>query len=144
MAMKSAAVLHRFTRNATLKALSRQRVFDMDRLYGTATGLVVADEGLPASPLAPEASRKSPSRGTELCAIVESMFSYSEMFSVFGDVAYADRVERIAFNALQVGIVAVPHARVCVPVCACVRVCVRECAYYLGDTHFRSFWNLSP
>ena len=28
------------------------------------------------------------------------MFSYSEMFSVFGDVAYADRVERIAYNAL--------------------------------------------
>ena len=29
------------------------------------------------------------------------MWSYSEMFSTFGDVAYADRVERIAFNALQ-------------------------------------------
>jgi len=41
-----------------------------------------------------------PSRGTELCAVVEAMFSYNTLFSVFGDVEFADRAERIAYNAL--------------------------------------------
>ena len=41
-----------------------------------------------------------PSRGSELCAVVEAMFSYEYLFSVFGDVEFLDRTERIAFNAL--------------------------------------------
>ena len=49
---------------------------------------------------AAEEERKSPSRGTELCAVVESMFSFNEMFSILGSVADADRAERIALNAL--------------------------------------------
>ena len=32
------------------------------------------------------------SSGTELCAIVESMFSYNEMFSIHGDVTFAVRI----------------------------------------------------
>ena len=32
--------------------------------------------------------------------VVEAMFSYNTMFSVHGDVAFADRAERIAYNAL--------------------------------------------
>ena len=40
------------------------------------------------------------SRGTELCTVVEAMFSYSTLFSVFGDVSFIERTERIAVNAL--------------------------------------------
>jgi hypothetical protein len=75
----------------------------MDKLkqsYGVATGLTCGDEFLCNVPSSPERCRKSPSRGTELCAIVESMFSYNEMFSIHGEVVFADRAERIAFNAL--------------------------------------------
>jgi hypothetical protein len=100
-AIKSAAVMWRLSGNSTLKALSNQRMASLDAKYGVATGLVCADESLCGPPDAPEAERKSPSRGTELCAVVESMFSYNEMFSILGGVADADRAERIALNALS-------------------------------------------
>ena len=37
---------------------------------------------------------------TLLHRVVEAMFSYEVMFSVHGDVIFADRAERIAYNAL--------------------------------------------
>lgn len=42
----------------------------------------------------------SPIHGTELCAVVEQMFSYELLFSVTGDVKWLERLEVIAFNAL--------------------------------------------
>ena len=42
----------------------------------------------------------TPSRGTETCSIVETMFSMRTAFEVTGNVSYMDRLERIAFNAL--------------------------------------------
>lgn len=35
----------------------------------------------------------NPSRGIELCGVVEAIFSYNVMFSVFGDVEFADKAE---------------------------------------------------
>ena len=99
-ALKSAAVLWRIHGRPELRALSAQRRQNLDEKYGVATGLFCADESLCAPPGASEEERKSPSRGTELCAVVESMFSYNEMFSILGNVADADRAERIALNAL--------------------------------------------
>lgn len=32
--------------------------------------------------------------------MVESMFSYNVMFQIHGDTVFADRAEKIAFNAL--------------------------------------------
>jgi hypothetical protein len=102
-AIKSASVVWRFSAgsgNDTLVALAHERMETLKRSYGVATGLTCADEFLCNMPTMPEHCRKSPSRGTELCAIVESMFSFNEMFSIHGDVLFADRAERIAFNAL--------------------------------------------
>jgi len=39
-------------------------------------------------------------RGTELCLVVETMFSGSYLYQVTGDPKFADRVERITYNAL--------------------------------------------
>ncbi|THH00625.1 hypothetical protein EW026_g1931 [Hermanssonia centrifuga] len=39
-------------------------------------------------------------RGTELCLVVETMFSGSYLYQVIGDPKFADRVERITYNAL--------------------------------------------
>jgi len=39
-------------------------------------------------------------KGTELCAIVESMFSLEEIIAITGDVQYMDALERMTFNAL--------------------------------------------
>ena len=104
-ALKSSAILWRFpnmdnTLNQTLHRLSVERVSKLDAAYGVATGLFASDEFLVAPPSANETMRKTPSHGTELCSVVESMFSYNEMFSIHGDELFADRAERITFNAL--------------------------------------------
>jgi uncharacterized protein len=41
-----------------------------------------------------------PSQGTELCAVVEYMFTLENLVGIFGDGLYADLLERVAFNAL--------------------------------------------
>lgn len=45
-------------------------------------------------------SGKSPDRGTELCSVVEYMFSLEELYAIFGDNNLADRLELLTFNAL--------------------------------------------
>jgi DUF1680 family protein len=42
----------------------------------------------------------SPSRGTETCTVVETMFSMRTAFEITGNITFMDRLERIAFNAL--------------------------------------------
>jgi len=50
--------------------------------------------------ITPVPHTRSPSRGIELCGVVEAMYSYEAMYSVHGTLAFADRAERIAYNAL--------------------------------------------
>jgi hypothetical protein len=45
-------------------------------------------------------SGKSPGRGTELCSVVEYMFSLEELYTIFGDNRLADRLELLTYNAL--------------------------------------------
>lgn len=45
-------------------------------------------------------SGDSPIRGTELCGVVEAMFSYELLFAVTGNVKWLDSLEKLAFNAL--------------------------------------------
>jgi len=68
------------------------RMFEvLDRYHGQVTGMFTGDECL---------SGKNPVQGTELCAVVESMYSLEHLLAVTGDPAFGDRLERIAFNAL--------------------------------------------
>ena len=62
-----------------------------DRNHGQAGGRFSGDEHL---------SGKSPDRGTELCSVVEYMFSLEELYAIFGDNRLADRLELLTFNAL--------------------------------------------
>eukprot|EP00048_Salpingoeca_helianthica_P000580 m.42587 g.42587 ORF g.42587 m.42587 type:complete len:742 (+) comp10676_c0_seq1:42-2267(+) len=94
-ALKSSAVWYRNTGNQSFADSSRRRMANMDRTYGFPHGAFCADELL-----CDNNQLKMPSRGTELCTVVEAMFSYTTLFSVHGDIAFADRAERIAFNAL--------------------------------------------
>ena len=43
---------------------------------------------------------RDPSQGTELCAVVEAMFSLETDMAILGDAAFGDRLEKIAYNAL--------------------------------------------
>lgn len=55
--------------------------------------MYIGDELLPDPPT------RNPSRGIELCGVVEAIYSYNYMFAVFGNVSFADRAELIAYNA---------------------------------------------
>jgi len=43
---------------------------------------------------------RSPVRGFELCSVVELMYSYEWLFAVTGQSKWAERLEKLAFNAL--------------------------------------------
>jgi len=45
-------------------------------------------------------SGKSPNQGTELCLVVEYMYSLEELYAVLGDNRFADRLEYLTYNAL--------------------------------------------
>ena len=69
-----------------------------DRLYeilkqynGTAVELFTGDECL---------SGLSPIQGTELCAVVEQMYSLELLYAYTGDPKWAQRLETVSFNAL--------------------------------------------
>jgi uncharacterized protein len=59
--------------------------------HGMATGLFSADEHLNGA---------DPAAGTELCVVVEMLYSLTELLSVTGNPFYADLIELIAYNAL--------------------------------------------
>jgi len=68
------------------------RIIDiLDTYHGQATGIFTGDEHL---------AGLNPSQGSELCAVVEYMFSLEVLLAILGDPRLADHLERIAFNAL--------------------------------------------
>ncbi len=64
---------------------------DLRRFNGQAQGMYGGDEALHGA---------NPTQGSELCAAVELMYSLETMLGITGDTAFADHLERIAFNAL--------------------------------------------
>ena len=69
-----------------------EKLYDVLKEYnGTAVETFTGDECL---------SGVSPIQGTELCAVVEQMYSYELLFAYTGDSKWAERLEVIAFNAL--------------------------------------------
>jgi hypothetical protein len=63
----------------------------LDKYHGLPNGMFSADEHF---------AGLNPSQGTELCTVVESMFSYEQDFGILGAAEIADRLERVAYNAL--------------------------------------------
>ena len=69
-----------------------ERLVTILREYnGTPVGLFTGDECL---------SGLSPIQGTELCAVVEQMYAYEQLFAYTGEGRWAERLELLAFNAL--------------------------------------------
>lgn len=46
----------------------------------------------------------SPIQGTELCGVVELMYSFEQLYAFTGDAKWAERLETVAFNALPAAI----------------------------------------
>ncbi len=91
MAPKAAALSWRLDQRAEDRAFATRMLEILDRHHGQVTGMFTGDECL---------AGKNPLQGTELCSVVEFLYSLEHLISVFGDPVFADRLERIAFNAL--------------------------------------------
>ncbi|WP_316844874.1 beta-L-arabinofuranosidase domain-containing protein [Pedobacter psychrodurus] len=64
---------------------------DLDKYNGFANGMFGGDESLHGN---------NPTQGSELCTAVEMMFTLETALEITGDLDYADRLEKIAFNTL--------------------------------------------
>jgi len=90
MMLKSEAVCCELT-GAPYTDLAERLHNILSTYNGTPVGLFTGDECL---------SGLSPIQGTELCAVVEQMYSYELLYACTGDSKWAERLELLAFNAL--------------------------------------------
>jgi len=91
MAVKSPGVWFRYSNDENDKKSVYQVMEMLDKYHGQVTDIFTGDEHY---------AGLSPSQGTELCAVVEYMFSLENLISILGDPKLADRLEKITFNAL--------------------------------------------
>lgn len=91
-ALKTAAVRYRlFGEPATELTNFTRQIATLYRFHGLPNGMFSCDEHL-AGP--------DPNHGTELCTVVETLYSLEVALATFGDASIGDRIEKIAFNAL--------------------------------------------
>jgi hypothetical protein len=91
MAMKSAPVWWLVSGDPRDRAGLYEMMQGLDRYHGQPEGIFASDEHF---------AGRDPSQGTELCTVVEAMFSLEVDAAILGDAALGDRLERIAYNAL--------------------------------------------
>lgn len=91
MGVKTPAVWFRQSGEPADRAAAAAMIATLDRYHGQATGMFSCDEHL---------AGRSPSQGSELCAVVEYMFSLEMIAATLGDPAFADRLELVTYNAL--------------------------------------------
>jgi hypothetical protein len=91
MALKYGGVRSRTSGDAKDKNAVFSMLALLDQYHGQATGIFTCDEHL---------AGRSPSQGTELCTVVEAMYSLEVLTGILGDPRLGDRLEMLAFNAL--------------------------------------------
>ena len=91
MALKTSAVWSLVSGDASDRQAARQQLGEIEKYHLLPSGIFSCDEHL-AGP--------DPVQGTELCSVVEAQFSLEQMIAILGDASLADRLEKIAFNAL--------------------------------------------
>jgi hypothetical protein len=91
MAIKMSPVRWLLTGDAADRSGVRTMLEKLYTYHGLPNGIFSADEHL---------AGLNPSQGTELCTVVESMFSLEHALAITGDAALGDRLEKLAFNAL--------------------------------------------
>lgn len=91
MGIKNPGLFYQQSHNERHRAAVRQGIESLMRYHGHVAGIFSGDEHL---------SGRSPAQGTELCAVVEYMFSLQVLLRSLGDVYLADALEKVAYNAL--------------------------------------------
>ncbi|HET7103076.1 MAG TPA: beta-L-arabinofuranosidase domain-containing protein, partial [Terracidiphilus sp.] len=90
-ALKTGAVWSLVSGSSADRGGVMQMLTELDRYHGLPNGMFSCDEHL---------SGRDPSQGSELCSVVESMFSLEQALAITGSAALGDRLEKLAFNAL--------------------------------------------
>ena len=90
MAIKYPGLVYQLSKEERFKQGSYSAIANLDKYHGQVAGRYSGDEHL---------SGRHPSQGTELCGVVEYMFSLENLVEFFGDPAFADRLEVLAYNA---------------------------------------------
>ena len=90
MGIKRPGVWYQMSQEAKDREATLIGLANLDTYHGQVGGRFSGDEHL---------AGRSPVQGTEHCAIVEFMFSLEKLIVSMGDVAFADRLEMLAYNS---------------------------------------------
>jgi hypothetical protein len=90
-ALKASPVWWLFSHDQQDRRGLQQMLDALDKYHGLPNGMFSCDEHL---------AGRNPSQGSELCTVVETMFSLEQSLAILGDAEIGDRLEQIAFNAL--------------------------------------------
>lgn len=91
MALKEPALYWLYSGHTLHHEAAWRGIQNLTTYHGQVNGMFSGDEMLAGT---------HPSQGTELCAVVEYMFTLEILVRIFGDGLCADLLERVAFNAL--------------------------------------------
>ncbi len=90
-AIKVSPVWSLVSEDATDRRAIHQQLAALDTYHGLPNGMFSCDEHL---------AGRNPSQGSELCTVVETMYSLEQSLAILGEPGLGDRLEQIAFNAL--------------------------------------------
>ncbi len=90
-AIKTGPVWSLVSRSDVDRAAAVKMISELNKYHGLPNGMFACDEHL---------AGLDPSQGSELCTVVEYMFSLEHALAIVGDPAFGDRLEQLAFNAL--------------------------------------------
>ncbi len=91
MAIKYPGLWYQQSKDDRYKKAVFTGIKEYDINHGQVGGRFSGDEHL---------SGNSPTRGTELCSVVEYMFSLEELYEIMGENSLADRLELLTYNSL--------------------------------------------
>jgi hypothetical protein len=90
-AVKTGPVWSLVSGSQTDRVSAQKMISELNQYHGLPNGMFSCDEHL---------AGLDPSQGSELCTVVEYMFSLERSLAVTGDPTLGDRLEKLAFNAL--------------------------------------------
>ncbi|RYY62278.1 MAG: hypothetical protein EOO05_03405 [Chitinophagaceae bacterium] len=89
--LKTPVIYYQQSHDKQLLKAAKTGLNDLTSYHGQAQGMYGGDEPIHGN---------APTQGVEFCSVVELMFSLESMLAVTGDLDYADRLEKLAYNAL--------------------------------------------
>ncbi len=89
--LKTAAIWYEVSNDKHDLELLRNQFAQMDRYHLLPNGIHSGDEHYAGN---------NPIQGSELCSVVEAMFSLEQIIAITGDASFGDRLEKIAYNPL--------------------------------------------